>query len=99
LCCNALINSFLSPAIRQRLLENEPRFLKTAFDQTNALNAAQRNPLGYNTNSTSAIPAAAAKQENVPLESFPGVSHPSDAAASNKLDWRSFSAAVGQKKG
>ena len=96
LCRDAFINGLLSPAICQRLLENETLDLKTAFDQANALDAAQRNSLAYNTNSATAI--SAAKQENVPLEYFPGVSYPSDAAPSNKLDLRSSSAAIGQKK-
>ena len=54
---DSFINGLLSPLIRQRLLENSQLDLKTAFDQANALDLAQKNAETY---TMSGIPTAAA---------------------------------------
>ena len=46
---DSFINGLLSPSIRQRLLENAHLDLKTAFDQANALDLAQKNAEAYAT--------------------------------------------------
>ena len=44
---DSFINSLLSPLIHQRLLENSTLDLKSAFDQANALDLAQKNAETY----------------------------------------------------
>ncbi|XP_046855944.1 uncharacterized protein LOC124449046 [Xenia sp. Carnegie-2017] len=44
---DSFFNGLLSPLIRQRLLENRQLDLKTAFDQANALDLAQKNSEAY----------------------------------------------------
>ncbi|XP_048589516.1 uncharacterized protein LOC125573188 [Nematostella vectensis] len=57
---DSFINGLNSPFIRQRLLENRELDLKTAFDQANALDLAQKNSDSYSvplqTASVSAVP-------------------------------------------
>ena len=44
---DSFINGLFSPIIRQRLLENSTLDLKSAFDQANALDLAQKNAKTY----------------------------------------------------
>ena len=44
---DSFINGIASPLIRQRLLENTRLDLKTAFDQANSLDLAQKNSEAY----------------------------------------------------
>jgi hypothetical protein len=60
---DSFINGLLSPLIRQRLLENSQLDLKTAFDQANALDLAQKNAEAY---AMPSIPTAAAAAVAIP---------------------------------
>lgn len=56
---DTFINGLLSPKIRQRLLENSTLDLKSAFDQANALDLAQKNAETYTMPTTLTATAAA----------------------------------------
>ena len=45
--CDAFINGFFSPAIRQRLLESDTLSLQIAYDKANSLDLAQKNADTY----------------------------------------------------
>jgi hypothetical protein len=70
---DSFINGLLSPLIRQRLLENSTLDLKSAFDQANALDLAQKNAETY---TMPTIPTATAAAVSVTEQT-------SKAAASN----------------
>ncbi len=56
---DSFINGLLSPLIRQRLLENSTLDLKSAFDQANALDLAQKNAEIYTMPTIPTVTAAA----------------------------------------
>ncbi|XP_046841983.1 uncharacterized protein LOC124436099 [Xenia sp. Carnegie-2017] len=67
---DSFINGLLSPLIRQRLLENRQLDLKTAFDQANALDLAQKNSEAYapTENSAASISTESGGEDPLPSD-------------------------------